>query len=148
MYVIELLGELQCSADNFLRSCPFADQQQVDAEIVISNHRVEGVIGLIKELDRFFKTSDSVVRAAKEPVCTGHIHVELAEHEWRRVTADDLYTKLEIFDGFFRVAFVMKAQRDLAIALGHPEPVAPVAKVVQCLLGIITSYGRFIQFSV
>ena len=53
--------------------------------------------------------------------------------------ADDLDAVLEILERFFAVAFLVIAVGDLAIGLGHAEPVAVVAKMFERLLGVVAA---------
>ena len=102
--------------------------------------RVQRVLGLVEKLDRFFETCDAVLRPPQKPICAGHVGVKFAEHERGGVLADDLDAEFEILDRFFAVAFLVIAVRDLAIGLGHAEPVAVLAKMVECLY--VRSRGR------
>ncbi len=88
------------------------------------------MLGLVKESDRFLEAIDAVLRTTQEPVGAGHIGVELAEHERSRIAADDIYARFVIFDRFFAVAFLMQTIGDLAICLGHAEPVAVRAGII------------------
>ena len=133
MDVIFFQTDIERPVDHLLGLGPLADKHQVDAEIVVSDDRIEGVLGLVKKLDRFFETGDAVLRTSKKPIRTGHIRVELAEHERRRVVADDLDTELKILERLFAVAFLVIAVCDLAISLGHAEPVAVFAKMLERL---------------
>src|SRR5687767_7710085 len=106
------------------------------------------MLGLVKELDRFFETLDAILRATQKPVRARHIGVELAEHERRRVFTDDVDAELEILDRPLAVAFLVIAVRDLAIGLGHAEPVALVAKMTERFLSIIAADRVLAQFAV
>src|SRR5690606_4731085 len=135
-------------ADHLFCTLPFAEQREIYAEIVICDEHIEGMLGLIEEFDRFFETLDAVIRFAKEPVCPGHIRVELAEHKWRRIRTDDLDSELKTLDRLLAVAFLIVNVRDLAIRLGHPEPVTGRAEMVQSFLSKIAADRKFVELSV
>ena len=55
--VVSLLQpDIERAADHLLGLFPVADEHQVDAEIVVRNDGIQGVLGLIKEFDRAFET--------------------------------------------------------------------------------------------
>ena len=59
-----------------------------------------------------------------------------------------LNTEIKILERVFAVAFLMKADCDLAVGLGHPEPVAVFAKIGQRLFGVIAADRVFVQFAI
>src|SRR4051812_29354099 len=119
MNMICFYRQLKGSPYDLFGSPPIADMHQVDAEVVISDHGIQNMLGLVKELDRLFKTFDSFLRLAQEPVRTGHVGIHLSEHERRRAVADYLDAQFEVLQRPFAVALLMIAERYLAIGFGH-----------------------------
>src|SRR5258707_15341929 len=119
MNVILFYRQVECTADNLLRLWPIADKNKIDAEVVVGDYRIENVIGLIEEFDQFLKTSHPVVGPPEKPIGAGHVRVELAQHEWGGIIADDLYSLVEVFERLFAISLMMMAQGDLAISFGH-----------------------------
>ena len=148
MDVILLEGNLERPVYHLFALVPLTDQYKVDTEIVISKNLIKGMFGLVKKLDRFFKARNPVLRATKKPVCSGHIGVKFTEHERSRITADDLNAKLKTLYRFLAVAFLMVGIRDLAVGLGHAEPVAVFAKMLKGFLGEIAADRIFTQLTV
>src|SRR5688572_1803545 len=142
--VVLVDGEVERAFYYFLRPRPLADQHQVDPEIVVRNYRIQDVLGLLKEADRFFKTRYSILRPAKEPVRTRHVGVQLAKHERGRPLANDLNTKLEVLQRFLAVPLLVIAQCDLSICLGHAQPIAGLPKICQRLLGVAAADRTFV----
>src|SRR5437773_12457579 len=112
MYMFCFDREIESPAYHLLRPRPFADEHQIDPEVVISDHRIKNMLGLFKKPDRFFKTFDAVLRPAQKPVCARHIGIDLSEHERCRSVADDLNSQFEILKRFFAVAFLMSDERN------------------------------------
>ncbi len=148
MDVALFFANLKCPPNHILGLCPFADEHEVDAEVVVGDDGVEGMCGLIEELDRFFETGNAVLRAAQKPICPGHVRVEFAEHKGRRVFADDIDAQLETFDRFFAVAFLVIAICDLAVGFCHAEPVAIPTKMVERVLGVIAADWKLGELAV
>ena len=73
--IVLLSCDLECPFDHLLGLSEFADQHQINAEIVIGDHGVKSVLGLIKKLDRFLEARYAVLRTPEKPVCTGHIRI-------------------------------------------------------------------------
>ena len=106
------------------------------------------MLGLIKEGDRLLKTIDAVLWPTQKPVRPRHIGVKLAEHERGRIAANDIYSGLKMLDCFFAVSFLMQTVGDLTIRLGHTEPVAIRAKIVERTLGKVTRDRVLAELSV
>ena len=62
--------------------------------------------------------------------------------------ADDLDAELEILERLLAVAFLVIAVGDLAIGLGHAEPVAVLAKMFERAFGMVAADRIFAQLAV
>ena len=69
-------------------------------------------------------------------------------HKRRGVSADDVYAEIIILDGFFAVSLLAMAVRNFTISLGHAEPVAGVAEIIERDLSVVAAYRVFAELAV
>src|ERR1041385_3671923 len=106
------------------------------------------MLGLVKKFDRFFEARDAVLRPAKKPICSGHIAVDLSQHEWSGAVADNVHAEVKVLEGLFAIPLLMITKGDLTVGLGHPEPISYLPKIIQRLFGIVSADRTFVQFAV
>src|ERR1035437_1789507 len=98
MYVIFDIGDRQRLPDHPFGLFPFADEHQIDAEIVVSDDGIQRMLRLVEKLDRFLETRDAVLWSTQKPIGTRHVGVEFPEHKGRRIVADDLDAEFKVLE--------------------------------------------------
>src|SRR5262249_33426959 len=121
---IYLVGDFESLFEGFPGAVPLADENQVHAEVVVSQRGAGFMIRALVITDGLFQVSDSILRPLQPPTDGSHVSVNLAQHESSRVAADELQRLFEILQRGLALALLMIGQSESEIRLGQAAPVA------------------------
>ena len=113
--IVDFSHNRQRSFEGLLRAIPLTDENQVDAEIVVTFGGARLVISALVIVNGFLEELDAVQRTPQEPTRAGHVRVDAAEHIAGRTIANQVDRLIEIFQPDLVVAFVNVCGRQAKI---------------------------------
>src|SRR5207249_3689878 len=113
--IVDFSRNRQRSFEGLLRAIPLTDENQVDAEIVVTLGGARLVISTLVIVNGFLEELDAVQRTPQEPTRARHVRVDAAEHVAGRTVANQVNRLIEILQRNLVVAFVNVRSRQSKI---------------------------------